>query len=85
MSFTRPFLHGIVFFRTSLPCSGGYHMESDAVGMTPEKINSQVLSIWAKVCILMTVCVILLDMTTPPWWREIVMVYLFTIDISIGK
>ena len=27
MSFTRPFLAGTVFFRTALPCSGGYHME----------------------------------------------------------
>ena len=23
----RPFLLGTVFFRTALPCSGGYHME----------------------------------------------------------
>ena len=27
MNFTRPFLHGPVFFRTELPCSGGYHLE----------------------------------------------------------
>ena len=27
MSFTWPFLLGPVFFRTALPCSGGYHME----------------------------------------------------------
>ena len=27
MSFTRQFLLGIVFFRTALPCSGGYHLE----------------------------------------------------------
>ena len=27
MSFTLPFLLGPVFFRTSLPCSGGYHTE----------------------------------------------------------
>ena len=27
MSFTRSFLLGTVFFRTALPCSGGYHME----------------------------------------------------------
>ena len=27
MSFTRPFLLGHVFFRTALPCSGGYHLE----------------------------------------------------------
>ena len=39
MSFTLPFLPGTVFFRTALPCSGGYHMEKggmplhDAVGI----------------------------------------------------
>ena len=39
MSFTRPSLLGSVFFRTALPCSGGYHMERgvmplhDAVGI----------------------------------------------------
>ena len=27
MSFTRPFLRGLVVFRTALPCSGGYHLE----------------------------------------------------------
>ena len=27
MSFTRIFLLGPVFFRTALPCSGGYHLE----------------------------------------------------------
>ena len=27
MSFTRPFLLRTVFFRTPLPCSGGYYME----------------------------------------------------------
>ena len=27
MNLTRPFLLGPVFFRTALPCSGGYHME----------------------------------------------------------
>ena len=31
MSFTRPSLLGPVFFRTSLPCSGGYHMERGAM------------------------------------------------------
>ena len=40
MSFMRPYLLVTVFFRTALPCSGGYHMERggmplhDAVGMT---------------------------------------------------
>ena len=39
MSLTRPSLHDTVFFRTALPCSGGYHMERggmrlhDAVGI----------------------------------------------------
>ena len=27
MSFKRPFLLDHVFFRTALPCSGGYHLE----------------------------------------------------------
>ena len=68
MSFTRPSLLGPVFFRTALPCSGGYHIERggiplhDAVGInckngaTTENLGS-VSSIWAKGCILMTVCV----------------------------
>ena len=39
MSFTWPFLLLPVFFRTALPCSGGYHLETgkmpihDAVGI----------------------------------------------------
>ena len=43
MSFTRPFLLGPVFFRTALPCSGGYHMVRggmplhDLVGINYEK------------------------------------------------
>ena len=43
MSFTRPSLLGPVFFRTALPCSGGYHMERggmplhDAVGINCNK------------------------------------------------
>ena len=75
MSFTRPSLLGPVFFRTALPCSGGYHMERgrmplhDAVGKTVKrpqllKIKVQVSSIWAKGCILMTVCMcVLSDLT----------------------
>ena len=31
MSFTRQFLLGPVFFRTPLPCSGGFHMERDGM------------------------------------------------------
>ena len=67
MSFTQPFLLVTVFFRTALPCSGGYHMERggmplhDAVGINCKKdellkIKAQVSRIWAKGCILMTVC-----------------------------
>ena len=43
MSFMRPSLLGTVFFRTALPCSGGYHMERggmplhDAVGINRKK------------------------------------------------
>ena len=43
MSFTRPFLLGPVFFRTALPCPGGYHLERsgmqlhDAVGINCKK------------------------------------------------
>ena len=43
MSLTRPSLLGTVFFRTALPCSGGYHMEGggmplhDAVGINCKK------------------------------------------------
>ena len=71
MSFTRPFLLGPVFFRTALPCSGGYHLErgglplhdaSETVHETVKraqllKIKAQVSSIWAKGCMLMIVCV----------------------------
>ena len=43
MSFTRPFLLVPVFFRTALPCFGGYHMETggmqlhDVVGISCER------------------------------------------------
>ena len=43
MSFMRQFLLGPVFFRTALPCSGGYHMGRggmplhDAGGINCEK------------------------------------------------
>ena len=63
MSFTRPFLFGPMFFRTALPCSGGYHMERvrmplhDAVGVTVKsaqllKPKEQVSSMWANGCML---------------------------------
>ena len=38
-----PFLHGLVFFRIALPCSGGYHLEGggmplhDAIGINCKK------------------------------------------------
>ena len=68
MSLTLPSLLGTVFFRTALPCSSGYHMERggmplhDAVGINSKKgatteNQAEVSSIWAKGCILMTVCV----------------------------
>ena len=67
MSFTSEFLLGTVLFRTALPCSGGYHMERggmplhDVVGINCKKgavlkIKVQLSSIWAKGCVLMTVC-----------------------------
>ena len=55
-------LAGPVFFRTTVPCSGGYHLERgrmplhDAVGInckngaTILKIKALVSSIWAKEC-----------------------------------
>ena len=39
MSFTRPFLLGPVFFRTALPCSGGYHIESGGMPLHVVGIN----------------------------------------------
>ena len=36
MSFTRPSLLGPVFFRTALPCSGGYHMERGGMPLHDE-------------------------------------------------
>ena len=50
MSFMWPFLLGPVFFRTALPCSGGYHLERggmplhDAVGINCKK-GSTILKI----------------------------------------
>ena len=75
MSLTRPALLDTVFFRTALPCSGGSHMERggiplhDAVGINVKRaqllnIKTQLSNIWAKGCILMTVCVCVLpDLT----------------------
>ena len=60
----------------------------DAVGINCksgqlQNTKAQMSSIWAKVCMLMTVCVIGLDMTTPHWWREKVMVYYYYLR-SVG-
>ena len=47
MSFTGPFLLGLVFFRIAVPCSGGYHLERggmplhDAVGINCTKGENQ--------------------------------------------
>ena len=91
MSFTRPILLGPVFFRTALPCSGGYHLERggmplhDAVGINcktkPSRFQLYGLRIVDDVddC----VCVIWIDMTTPPWWMEKVMVYYYYIHMPI--
>ena len=63
MSFTRPFLLGIVFFRTALPCSGCYHLESggmplhDAVGINCKKRRRCQVYGLRGAC-LMTVCVL---------------------------
>ena len=63
MSLTRSFLLGPVFFRTALPCSGGYHLERggmplhDAVGINCKKGATTDASIWAKGCVYVCVCV----------------------------
>ena len=54
------------------------------------KIHPSPSSFWAKGCILMIVCLCVIwhDMTTPPWWREKVLVYylfFFTLSGRIGK
>ena len=84
MSFTWPFLLGTVFFQTALLWSGGYHMERGgmplhAVGMNCKKkhnywktrLRCQVyglrgVSWW----LCERVCVVWLDMTTPPGGRK---------------
>ena len=66
MSFTLLFLLRSVFFRTALPFSGGYHMEigdmplHDVVRINCKKgatTENQWSAVWAKGCIIMTVCV----------------------------
>ena len=66
-----------VFFRTALPCSGGFYLERggmplhDAVGINCKNCATtedhvQMSSIWAKGCMLMIVCV-LSDLTLLPF------------------
>ena len=73
LSFTWSFLLGPVFFRTALPCSGGYHLEGgwDAItgcdwdyyyNKATTIIKAQMSSIMAKGCLLMIVC-LLSDLT----------------------
>ena len=69
MSFTGPFLLGPVFFRTALPCFGGYHLDRggmplhDKVGIDCKKgaisecQGADISNIRAKGCMLMIVCV----------------------------
>ena len=67
--FMQTFLLGPVFFRTTLPCSGGYHLERGGMplhekGATTVKraqlLNTkvQMSSIWDKGCMLMTMRVL---------------------------
>ena len=70
MSFTLPFLLVPVFFRSSLPCSDGYHLKwggmplHDAVGINCKKGATtknqcpDVKYMQAKGSMLMTVCVL---------------------------
>ena len=39
MSLMRPSLLGTVFFRTALPCFGGYHMERGGMSLHAVGIN----------------------------------------------
>ena len=69
MSLTRPFSICPVFFRTALPCSGGYHLERggmplhDAVGINCKKsatteYKGADVKYMAKGCMLMILCVL---------------------------
>ena len=62
MSLTGTFLLGLAFFRTTLPCSGGYHLERggmqlhDAIRIKCEKgatsENQGTGAIWVEGCML---------------------------------
>ena len=86
--FHAAILLGPVFFRTALPCSGGYHLARggmplhDTVGINCKKgatNENQGAGVnqykGCGVYVYDRVCVIWLEMTTPRWWREKVMVY----------
>ena len=65
MSFMRLFLLGIVFFRTILPCSGGYHQKRcgmplhDAVGINRKKGATTKSRLRCQVYGLMGVCLMI--------------------------
>ena len=89
MSFTRPFLLDPVFFRTALPCSGGYDLKSggmpllDVVGINYKKgATTENQGVCCAVYVDDCVCVLSNDMTTPPWWREKVVVYYYYLKIT---
>ena len=74
MTFTWPLLLGPVFFGTTLPCSGGYHLERGwmrymmRLGLTVKRVQllnlkAQVLSLWAKWCMVDDCVCVLCDLT----------------------
>ena len=87
LCFMQPFLLGMVFFGTALSYTGGYHLERGGMLLNDEvSINCKIWhNYWNSrlrchaygqrgVCWMM-VCVIWLDITTPHWWSEKVMVW----------
>ena len=62
MCFTSLFLLDTVFFRTALPCSGGYHKERggmplhDAVGINCKKGATTENQVFVFVCVFVCVC-----------------------------
>ena len=88
MSFTRPFLLGPVFFRADRPPVLWRLSPGEGViplhglvginckkGATTENQGAGFKYIGSGVYVNDCVCGIRHDMTTPPWWREKVMVY----------
>ena len=75
-----------MFFRAAIPCSGGYHLERGGMplhdaggdklykgGTTENQGTGKYMNLGEYFDD--RVCVIWLNMTNPPWWREKVMVY----------